>query len=135
MERKIEQLERYLMNEMSVREQVEFEELLRSNPGLMQEFLLRKKINEAIQEKDIINLRNSLSDITNSEIRIKSRKTIIYTYSSVAAAVILLLVIANVYFIPFNKLNQHEVFQTYYKAYPSVNGYRSGNELSNVNEK
>ena len=135
MERKIEYLERYLMNEMSVREQVEFEELLRRDPDLRQEFLLRKKINEAIQEKDIIDLRSRLSEISNTKIRINSRKRIIYTYSSVAAAVILLIGIATVFLNPFNKLDQEEVFQSYYKVYPSVSDYRSSNEPSNLNKK
>ncbi|PLX12912.1 MAG: hypothetical protein C0597_12395 [Marinilabiliales bacterium] len=134
MERKIEQLERYLTDEMSIREQVEFEELLRRDSELMQEFLLRKKINEAIQEKDIINLRDSLNDIADSNIKVKPGRSIAYTYPSVAAVVVLLIVIANVYFNPFNKLDQQEIFQSYYDTYPSINGHRSGTSAEqNVN--
>lgn len=49
MENKFDLIEKYLMNEMSVREQVEFEESLRSNPDLMKEFLLRKDIIRCFQ--------------------------------------------------------------------------------------
>ena len=125
MENKFDLIEKYLMNEMSVREQKEFEESLRNNPDLMKEFLLRKDINDAIIEEDVLSLRNNLNEIVNTEpattIKIKSS----YVYSAVAAVIILIVVIANIYIFPLGQMDKNEVFQSYYSVYPAIMSFRS----------
>ncbi len=125
MENEFDLIEKYLMNEMSVREQVEFEESLRSDPDLMKEFLLRKNINDAIIEEDVLSLRNNLNEIVNTEpvtTRIIKKS---YIYSAVAAVIILIVVIANIYIFPLGQMDKNEVFQYYYSAYPAVMSFRS----------
>jgi hypothetical protein len=51
-------IDKYLDGEMTVREQVTFEELLRKDTALRKEFLFRKDIDHAVAEQDIMNLRN-----------------------------------------------------------------------------
>lgn len=128
MDNKIELIEKYLMGEMSIKEQVEFEEVLRNDTELMKEFTLRKGINEAVNEEDVIELRDKLEDIGGSINFTKKKSLRIYRYSSVAAVLILLIVLANKYFNPFNKMEQKDIFETYYQVYPSINGNRSVND-------
>jgi len=124
MENKFDLIERYLMHDMSVREQIEFEELLRNNPDLMKEFVLRKEINEAIQEEDVINLRSNLDEIFSGKIRsFKMRR--IYVYSAIAATIVLLLTIGSVYFSPLNFKSEKDIFQSYYNTYPAIMSFRS----------
>ncbi len=125
MENKFDLIEKYLMNEMSVREQVEFEESLRSNPDLMKEFLLRKDINEAIIEDDIISLRNNLDEIINTKPALTKKIKNPFIYSAVAAVIILIVVIANIYIFPLGQMDKNEVFKSYYSAYPAVMSFRS----------
>ncbi len=128
MDKKIELIEKYLMGEMSIKEQIEFEESMRKDAELMKEFLFRKDINEAIGEEDVIDLRNKLEDIGDSIDFTKKKNFPIYTYSSVAAVLILLIVLASKYFNPFNKMEHKEIYETYYQIYPSINENRSLND-------
>ena len=95
-ENEIDLIEKYLTDEMSVREQIEFEELLRNDPKLMQEFILRKEIDNAVIEEDIIDLRDNLVSITKREASffVKIKKPLLY--SSFAALVGLLIIIAGI---------------------------------------
>ncbi|MCK5171113.1 MAG: tetratricopeptide repeat protein [Bacteroidales bacterium] len=125
MESKFDLIEKYLMNEMSVREQIEFEELLRNEPDLMKEFLLRKNINDAIIEEDVLSLRNNLNEIVNIEPATTRTIKNSYIYSAVAAVIILIVVIANFYIFPLGQMDKNEVFQSYYSAYPAILSFRS----------
>jgi len=125
MENKFDLIEKYLMNEMSVREQVEFEESLRSDPELMKEFLLRKDINDAIIEEDIIGLRNNLNEIVNIQPTFVKKINNPFIYSAIAAVIILIVVIANIYIFPLGQMDKNEVFQSYYTAYPAIMSFRS----------
>lgn len=125
MENKSDLIEKYLMNEMSVREQVKFEESLRLNPDLMSEFLLRKEINHAIVEDDIIKLRENLDEILYPTKSLKKRNCSFYIYSAVAAVMILLIVASVIFISPKNSMSQNDAFQTYYSAYPAIMSFRS----------
>ncbi len=123
MESKFDLIERYLMHDMSVKEQLQFEELLINDPELQKEFALRKEINHAIQEEDIINLRSELGEMMNKSYSSKTRK--IYFYSAVAAIITLVITIGSIYFSPFYSKSNHDLFQSYYHSYPAVTSYRS----------
>ncbi|MFC2151787.1 hypothetical protein ACFLSE_04595 [Bacteroidota bacterium] len=132
MESKYDLIEKYLMNEMSVRDQVEFEESLRNDPDLMKEFLLRKKVNEAILEDDIINLRNTLNHITKNKSCQLSISKKLYFYSSIAAAIVLLVVVSSIFFKPFGKTNNTEIFHVYYNVYPAIIINRSSSNQTEI---
>lgn len=51
-------IDKSLDGEMTLREQVTFEELLRKDTALRQEYLLRKAIDHAMAEQDIMHLRD-----------------------------------------------------------------------------
>ncbi|MFC2096619.1 hypothetical protein ACFLQ3_02860 [Bacteroidota bacterium] len=134
MENKFDLIEQYLMNDMSVREQEEFEELLRNDPDLMKEFVLRKDINDAIQEEDVISLRSNLYEIVNSS-KEPQKVNRVFVYSAIAAIIILLITIGSFYFYPFNRNSDRDIFQSYYAPYPAIMSFRSPvdqNELEKI---
>ncbi len=134
MDSKFDLIERYLTNEMSVKEQREFEELLINDPDLMREFVLRKEVDNAVMEDDILNLRDILGDIVNEKptFSLRHRKQMIYT--SVAAVVILLIMITNINILPDKKQENTELFQSYYSPYPTIMYFRSVVDKTEVEE-
>ena len=124
MENKIDLIEKYLTGELSVRGQTEFEELVRNDPDMMKEFQLRKEINEAISEDDVMDLRSNLNEIiSESKVRIIVRNPFIL--SSVAAAVIILVVISGFYLFSNRTVSGTEIFNSYYSTYPTISSFRS----------
>ena len=125
MENKIDLIEEYLAGELSIREQTEFEELLRNDPDLMKEFLLRKDINEAISENDVMDLRNKLNKIVNSETKVRNIYRNPFILSSVAAVAIILIVISCFYLFSNKMVSGTEIFNSYYSTYPTISSFRS----------
>lgn len=124
MENKFDLIEKYLMNEMSVREQVEFEEALRTNPDLMKEFLLRKDINKAIIEDDVVNLRRELGNLVNNQLYTRPKRTL-FIYSAAAAVLVLLIVASGIFFSQNNQIEKRNLFESFYSAYPAIMSFRS----------
>ena len=121
------------MNELSVREQVKLEEELRSDPELMKEFQLRKSVNEAILENDeITNLRNALSDVMDEEPAVKPKSRRLYLYSAVAAIIILFIVVGGKIFLSEQTLSSKQAFEQYYTVYPPVMSFRSPVDQSEI---
>lgn len=133
MEDKYKELEKYLMNELSIREQVEFEENLRNDPELRQEYKLRKEINEAIQEDDVMELRDSLNQVMRKQSVFSNNSGKTYLISSIAAAIVLLLVISSRVFFSTDIANSTVLYDKYYETYPAIMSFRSSNE--NAEEK
>ncbi|HAF28689.1 MAG TPA: hypothetical protein DCG75_06535 [Bacteroidales bacterium] len=129
MENKFDWIEKYLMNEMSVREQIEFEESLRTNPDLMKEFLLRRRINDAITEDDILNLRQNLNHIINLETEEPNKR--LYIYSAVAAILVFVIVVSGIFLNREKQVEKNSLFASYYSAYPAMMSFRS---LSDQND-
>ena len=125
MKNKIDLIEEYLAGDLSGREQTEFEELLRNDPDLMKEFLLRKEINEAISENDVMDLRNNLNEIINSKTKVRTIYRNPFVLSSVAAVVIFLIVISGFYLFSNKTVNGTEMFNSYYSTYPTLTSFRS----------
>ncbi|MDA3954410.1 MAG: hypothetical protein PF485_12250 [Bacteroidales bacterium] len=134
MESKFDLIERYLMNDMSVREEVEFEELLKNNPELMREFVLRKEIDCAINEDDILNLRDNLDSIINekSAFPIKFKRS--FLYYTVATVVILFILVISIKILPLRNQEITEVFQSYYTPYPAIVSFRSSVDRNEIEE-
>jgi len=133
MEDKINLIEKYLMNELSVWEQVKFEEELRSNPELMREFQLRRNINVAIlEDKEVTDLRNMLDDVMNDEPVVKKTSRNLCFYSAVAAMIILCLVVGDKIFFSNQTFSSKEAYEQYYSVYPPVIGFRSPADQSGI---
>jgi tetratricopeptide (TPR) repeat protein len=129
MENKFDWIEKYLMNEMSVREQIEFEESLRTNPDLMKEFLLRRRINDAITEDDILNLRQNLNHIFNPQTSKLNKR--IYVYSAAAAILVFVIVLSGIFLHQDKQIEKNSLFAAHYSVYPAMMSFRS---LSDQND-
>lgn len=121
-------IDKYLDGEMTVREQVTFEELLRKDTALRQEYLLRKAIDQAMAEQDIMNLRDQLNEIMN----VHSKKRLLRPVMlSVSAAILIILVVIGVKFlIPQQAEDGEQLFAHYYQRYPSFLNARSAADVS-----
>lgn len=120
---KLELLEAYLDGNLSVKEQREFEDLLLKDLELFEEFTLRKNINQALLEDDIVRLRRTLNVITSSQ---PAGKKIFPLYAQISAVASLVLIISFSWFL-FSKPNvsSDQLYDQYYTKYPSLNYNRS----------
>jgi len=127
MDNKYNLIDSYLMGEMSVKDQTEFENLLRNDSELMKEYLFRKNMNDAISEKDVMDLRDKLNRITNSSNIFKESKRKLLIITTLAAVFVGLTVISTLFF--FDKSpNSNMLFEQYYTKYPSIVSARSIND-------
>jgi len=126
-------IEKYLLGELSEDEQEAFDKLRLSNPEIEAEYILRKDVNDAIQESDIMSLRLALNEIINT----KKQKTRLiknpFIWSSVAAVFIIVLIIKIVFF-NSNTESNVDCFKEYYQTYPPVVNYRNTTTLSEEQE-
>jgi len=128
-------VERYIDNEMTANELEWFEKEMDGNHHLLHETNLRININNAIREKDVIDLRAKLDDITSAQNSKTSRLRTFYLkgskYATAAAIVVFVLIGA---FLLYNNrsLSSDQLYQKYYEPYEASYNLRSGSvELNN----
>ncbi len=126
MENKSDLIEKYLMKEMSVGEIKKFEKQLSKDSDLKKEFLFRKRLNEAISENDVIELRESLIDITSDK---NSNSLIIFIdtrrkFLSIAATIIIFISVSLSILLPL-KQAPDQLFNSNYNTYPALANIRS----------
>ena len=123
---------------MDDKELMLFENALANDASLKSEYLLRKDIDNAIKEHDIILLREQLNEIAEvSSSRSDSGLFTIIKHSKkwvAAAAITLLLALGgSTYLITNQPVSNEKVFNEYYKPYKVTISYRSAdNELNNM---
>jgi len=128
--RTADQIEMYLHNELDQNSAASFEEELAINPGLARDVTLHRETEEAVAEKDIINLRASLQRIRqeNKETR-KVRRGITLpaahrlAWYAAAASVVLVLSIAGV--IKNRSYTEKDIYTQYYAPYKGAGTFRS----------
>jgi tetratricopeptide (TPR) repeat protein len=126
MENKFDLIEKYLMHDMSVGEIKKFEKELSEDSNLRKEFFLRKEINEAILEDDIIDLRESLNEITFNK---NSNGLINFIEShkknlAIAATIIILISLSLSFLYPLRQ-SSDQLLNSYYNTYPALANVRS----------
>jgi tetratricopeptide (TPR) repeat protein len=127
MKDKLVLLEEYLDGLLSKQERILFEEILRSDPVLMKEFRLRKKVNEALLEDDVIELRHTLDGILSNDHTTKRIFKNPIFVASVAACIALIITFS---FFSFPKLTNQELFADNYSKYPVVTCFRSNTNIT-----
>jgi predicted Zn-dependent protease len=130
MKEKLVLLEEYLDDLLSEQEGILFEEILRNDPELMKEFLLRKDVNEALQESDIMGLRNTLDEISEYNNKTKSIYKNSFFITSAAACIVLIITFSWICFYSLPNVNNQHLFGDYYSKYPVVNHFRSNTAKS-----
>jgi len=130
----IEEIEGYINNELSEKQMAMFEDELVSNRALYAEIELVKEIDQSIQEKDIIQLRSKLRDITARNSAEKHREQIIDSrfwhrktaITVVAASLILLLGITGL----IRYTSDKDIYSKYYTRYETAGISRSSEAVT-----
>jgi len=121
-------IHKYIDGEMTVAEQVAFEELLRNDAELRKEFMLRKDVDNAINEDDVMNLRESMEEIMHPNFSKRIQRPAFYTITAAAMAI---LIVLGVFFLPLNqKTDAKQLFTEYYVTYPSLVNTRTATDIS-----
>ncbi|MGE5393212.1 MAG: tetratricopeptide repeat protein [Candidatus Saccharibacteria bacterium] len=130
----LEEIEGYLYNELSEQQLALFEDELIHNKHLYSEVDLVKGIDQAIQENDIMQLRNNLMNIAEENNNKKQKEQSITgrlwyrrTAISVAAAcIILLLGVTGI----MRYTSDDNIYRTYYSRYETAGISRSSSSIS-----
>lgn len=121
-------IEKYLDGEMNDAEKKWFEKELENNPQLQEELELREEVNIAVNEADIMELRDELKSIhsnlypenTPAQKKVAMRRLLI----PIAASIIVAVVTFAIH--PFNKnYTNQELLAKYYTPYDAGMSYRS----------
>jgi len=134
-ENKYDQIEKYLAKEMKGDELFDFEQELKKNTKLEKEVALHNEIAQAITEKDVIEFRNLVqSTLKNKTSNTKKVFSIKWRYISIAATILIILVIGMVVMYPnlFQKKPAEQLYITYYEPYQDLITGRS-NEINDKN--
>jgi tetratricopeptide (TPR) repeat protein len=129
-------IEKYIQGDMKEPEVKEFENTLENDEKLFREYQLRKEIEDALGEDDVMELRGQMQDIMVEEspapvIRFK-RKAIV---AAVVGALILGLgSMGYYYYQSTHGVTTDKIFQEYYEPYEATITFRSGveNEVNSL---
>jgi len=122
-------IERYLDGEMSNEERLWFTRELKGNHSLKMELELRKKLNDAIRETEVIDFRKQLQDVfETSHAETRNRNHVFHLNRRIAAglsAVLIALAGGLMFLLPERNLENNEIYETYFKPAESGLTYRS----------
>jgi len=122
-----EKIPLYLEGELRGNDKLVFEHQLQQDILLQKEVDLYKKINLAVNEQGIIDLRESIEEVSagyhggRSLVRYRSYR--FWTYSGVAAAVVL--VLTTTFFAFYANPSHEKLFKKFYEPYPVTSTFRS----------
>jgi len=131
-------VEEYIQNELTGHELMMLENALSNDPELRTEYALRKGVDSALKEDDIMELRNQLDDIAASTHHDSSSGLMKFMKHSkkwvAAASVALLLATGGIGFYHLNQpSDKDEIFDEYYRPYEVTVAYRSADaELNSL---
>jgi hypothetical protein len=130
-------IERYLDGEMGKDEQLWFEKELDANPELQKELQLRRNINTAIHEKEVMELRSQLKEICSSpayrETTVRKNTVVLYKKLLIAASFITIVIIGSflVLFLRNKSYSNEEIYAMYYRPYEATMNFRSADASIN----
>ena len=130
-------IDKYLNGQMNPQSEKEFERKLKEDKQLKKEFELHKEINYAIQEDEIIELRDKLEDCSSgkSKRKIRLNRTDLL---SIAASLTLFLAVGLLMLFHNQLTDPDDLYASYFEPYPSIYSQRSvgGNtSLGKIKEK
>ncbi len=119
-------IERYLADEMSEAEKLWFQKELEGNERLRNEVDLRKKTDNILKSKDILSLRNKLSEIEKHKAStVVTSKTDRGVYVRFAAVISIAILVGLFVLMPGKKLSTDDIMNKYYKTYEPATSQRS----------
>jgi tetratricopeptide (TPR) repeat protein len=130
MQTDIEMIEKYIDGELEGKEQLDFEQMLSTDPDIKRDYELSTEINNSIVEDDVMNLRETLDYMYSEEKAVKRIPTVFtkrkFYYAAASAA--LIIAAGGVTQRLLNpSMDSESVFEKYYQPYEVTVTYRSGN--------
>jgi tetratricopeptide (TPR) repeat protein len=127
-------IERYIAGEMREDERTWFEKELNGNGNLRAELELRRKTDDILRNKDIMNLRNKLSTIEKQkkEAAVAAKELPKRNHYRYAAIVTALVLIGSIAVLTGRKSGSDELLGKYYRTYEPMTSQRSGHTVSNA---
>lgn len=123
-------IERYLDGEMSKEEKLWFTRELKGDPSLKREFELRRKLNEAIGETDVIDFRKQMHVLVESSHTESLRRHRVFPVSrkiAVAAAAIIVACAGGLLvFLSDHSWDNTKIYEAYFRPVEPSLTYRSG---------
>ncbi|WP_163717942.1 tetratricopeptide repeat protein [Mangrovibacterium lignilyticum] len=138
--RKVEEIDQFLNMELSEDELASFESELSNNPDLVAELELFKEIDSALEEKDVMGLRDKLDRISKDIIKEKRKERSFIAripnsriaVATIAASLILLISITSL-LSRHQVANERELYSEFFRPYEATGIFRSNN--SNLDSK
>lgn len=130
MNNNIEVIEKYIDGDLVGKELLDFQDLLSTDKDIARDYNLSLEINNAILEKDVMALRETMDYMYNDETKVKRIPNVFSGRRKYyAAASIALLVAAGglVQKLSAPSLDNNALYETYYAPYDASITYRSGN--------
>ncbi|HUX57286.1 MAG TPA: tetratricopeptide repeat protein [Bacteroidales bacterium] len=119
-------IERYNAGEMSEAEKKWFQKELDGNEKLSNEVNLRRRTDDVLMNRDIISLRNKLSEIARKkETDVPAKSPGKQFYLKYVAVISGLILIGSITLFSGKKLSNKEIISKYYKAYEPPSAQRS----------
>ncbi|MFC2138547.1 tol-pal system YbgF family protein [Bacteroidota bacterium] len=128
MDNYVEVIEKFISNELKGEKLAWFQDQLRNNKDFVAQYKLHIDINAAIEEDDIMQLRNKLNDIYNNfrEKENKTGKILRFKQLSVAAVVFIIIGITGLMILYKNQnLSSEDLYASYYTPYETIINVRS----------
>ncbi len=134
----IEELEKYINNELSLEQLASFEENLSSNKKLQNEIELVKDIDKALAEPDVMLLRSNLQNIAQQNVAKKQKERLfigkfsirhLIPYTSVAVSIIFFLAISGIF---SASESSSEIYKKFYNKYEMAGTVRSADLNENI---
>ncbi|VAW20301.1 hypothetical protein MNBD_BACTEROID01-1186 [hydrothermal vent metagenome] len=130
--REFEDIEQYIYNDLDGDSHAAFEEELYENVDLRSDVKLHKDVEAAIGEREIMDLRDQLKDVSRDSQTNEGRSIISLNTGSgsklikLAAAASVLLVIGLSAIVKFSTVSNEKLYDQYFETYPTFGISRSG---------
>ncbi len=139
--KELEDIEKYIDNELVGEDLKSFEDEFYSNSDLKSDVKLHKDVNAAIGERDIIDLRDHLGEISKDSYTNESKSIIMLrpNFSSSlmkrSLAASILIIVGLTAMLKLAPVNNEKLYDKYYEAYPSYGLSRSASTDMDQNLK
>lgn len=133
-----ELIEKYLDGDLDQETKKKVERLISEDKEFEKEYLFRLELNQAIQEKDVMTLRENLSQIYKAMHTVNSGNVIKLfskNWHLVAASISILIVVGSFLLTNLNHPSADDLFDTYYNSESAISATRSGNSNFQENLK
>jgi len=119
-------IDKYVRDEMDLKDKEGFERLLEKDLSLQQSVNLTRDISNALMEKDVLRLRDQLDTIHNEVVGVtKTRRLQTSQWMRIASSVVGMAIVASILLLNQSKLDNSEILDRYYNPYESTVRVRS----------